>query len=239
MVNGRIVIEGADANGKEADTAGIRLSLVSDTLVNPSSQPFGPPRLEPPGSGITPEKGIFTVTGIHSGDYQVRVWPILDFYNGPLDPRPVNRTLESVGSLQNYYVKSIRLGQMDVLNDGLHVDRVPEGSFEIILGANGGVLEGSVTQLGRSPVANATVVLIPDGLSRSRPDLYKVVRSDWSGRYSIRGITPGDYRLFAFERIEEGIWFDPDFLRANRARGVGVRIVEGANPALNVGPVQP
>ena len=239
-VKGRIRVESADADGKTADLAGIRLLPTSDNLPNPSTQAFGAPRLDPPGSGIAAENGDFTITGLYPGDYHMRVWPILNFYTGPPDVIPSSPAFQSLSSsLQNYYVKSIRLGQNDVLNDGLHVDRAPEGDFEVVLGANGGVLEGSVTQPGRGTIANVTVVLVPDGLTRSRPDLYKSVRSDRAGRYLIRGITPGDYRLFAFERIEDGTWFDPDFLRANRARGVAIHVVEGENPALNVGPVQP
>jgi len=239
-VNGRILVDGTEQGGKNADLSGVRLSLLSDNVVNSSAQAFGPPRLDPPGSGIAAENGVFTVTGIRPGDYHMRVWPVLNPYNGPSDPFPASSFIQALPvAMQNYYVKSIRLGQADVLNDGLHVDRPPEGDFEIVLGANGGVLEGLVTQPGRRAIANATVVLVPDGPTRSRPDLFKSAKSDRSGRYIIRGITPGDYRLFAFERIEDGIWFDPDFLRANRARGVAVRVVEGGNPALNIGPVQP
>ena len=111
-VKGRIVIEGGDADRRNADIAGIRLSLVSDNLPNPSTQAFGAPRLEPPGSGVAEENGVFTVGGIQPGDYHMRVWPILNLYTGAPDVFSGVPSFPSLpASLENYYVKSIRLGR--------------------------------------------------------------------------------------------------------------------------------
>src|SRR5438105_1387545 len=46
------------------------------------------------------------------------------------------------------------------------------------------------------------VVLIPDQ-DRARYDLYKVAPSDSARHFTIRGITPGAYKVFAGEALEE------------------------------------
>jgi hypothetical protein len=48
------------------------------------------------------------------------------------------------------------------------------------------------------------------------------------GRYQLNGVAPGDYKLFAWERVEEGAWQDPQFLKLFEALGSAVRISEGS-----------
>ena len=82
----------------------------------------------------------------------------------------------------NVYVKSIRLGDADVLNDGLHLDSQPRQELVIVLGANPGILEGRVINARRQPIPRATVVLIPEGGIRFRVD-HKFTSTDASGRF--------------------------------------------------------
>ena len=41
----------------------------------------------------------------------------------------------------------------------------------------------------------------------------KTAVADQSGRYEIKGLAPGDYRVFAFEDIENGAAEDVDFMK--------------------------
>jgi len=43
------------------------------------------------------------------------------------------------------------------------------------------------------------------------------------------GLTPGAYKLYAFEAMEYGAWQDPEFLKAFESYGEKVEIVEGRN----------
>ena len=56
------------------------------------------------------------------------------------------------------------------------------------------------------------VVLVPDLSHRGEADLFKNTTTDENGRFVIRGIRPGDYKLFAWDDIEPGAWWDPEFL---------------------------
>ena len=58
--------------------------------------------------------------------------------------------------------------------------------------------------------------------------------SDQSGHFIIRGIAPGDYKLFAWEDIENNAYFDPDFMRRSESSGKPVRVTESSKQFLNM-----
>ena len=212
----RLTVEGPPESVKEPDAMGLAISLVSDW-------PFL-------GGTTAPslKDGITILPDIRTGDYHMRVAPLLDVYNGP-----GSSISQSLGPFRDFYVKSIRLAATDILNDGLHVDQSIDGEIQLIISSNGGVLEGQVEDPGRGPLANATVVIVPEGAARARADLFKIVHSDQDGRYSIHGITPGDYRIFAWDRVEDGIWFAPTFMQTSGGAGRRVTLNEGPNPPMN------
>jgi hypothetical protein len=225
-VRGRVIVEGPKVTGNEADTLGIRIRLTPEL-----TEYMVPPAVATSG-------GAFAVPAVFPGDYSVNVLPF-HAVSSLAGAGPVLLSLTATSPLADYYVKSMRLGPLDVLNDGLHLTSPPDRELEIILGANGGVLDGQVDDPTRGGVANATVVLVPEGARPNRIDLVKNVNTDRAGHFAFRGIAPGEYRLYAWQRIEEGIWFDPEFMRANRTRGTPVKIGEGANPKVNITVVRP
>jgi hypothetical protein len=156
--------------------------------------------------------GSFTVDGMAPGDFRVKV-----------ERLPAGR-----------YVKSMRLGNADVLNDGLHLSGRPQGVLEIVIGANAGNIDGSVSNDRQQALPNATVVLVPDLRLRQRSDLYKVVTTDTSGRFRITGVTPGDYKMFAWENVESGAWQDPAFVGAYENAGRPIHIYEGSSENLQL-----
>jgi hypothetical protein len=76
------------------------------------------------------------------------------------------------------------------------------------------------------------VVLIPD--IRRRTELYRSVTTDVSGLFHFDRIPPGDYKVFSWEEVDDGAWFDLEFLRANENRAIPVRIVEGRTESVRV-----
>src|SRR6185436_11542325 len=105
-------------------------------------------------------------------------------------------------------LKDARLGQQDVLQ-GVTIGDDANESLEITLSPNAGQLDGMLTDASLKPVAGAQAVLIPDR-SPGRRDLYRTAVTSTDGRFTLRGITPGDYRLFAWEDLEPYAYFDPE-----------------------------
>jgi hypothetical protein len=158
------------------------------------------------------------------GDFRVSIAPLLNIQGAYRSP--VRAAVPS--SLQHAYVKSIRLGNADVLNGGLHLDRQPDAPLEILIGTTPGTLEGVVVNDSRVPVPNVTVALVPDAARRARFDLYRSATSDAAGRFRIADVPPGDYTALAFDGIESGEWQSAEFVAPYEGRGKPVRVVDGA-----------
>ena len=126
------------------------------------------------------------------------------------------------------------MGNADILNDGLHLNARPENPIEVVVGLNAGAIEGTVVNARQELLANRTVVLVPDVRLRQRSDLYRNVSTNTNGRFQIKGLTPGTYKLFAWERVESGAWQDPEFMRAFEGSGKSVQVNEGSNESLQL-----
>jgi hypothetical protein len=167
-----------------------------------------------------PAAGSLTVN-LPIGDYRVYVSPILSQAGSETVPQ----------NLRSLYVKSVRLDGVDVLDSPLHLERQPEGTLEVILGVTSGTLAGLVSSESQSPMALATVVLLPKTGSYRR-DMYRVVRADVSGRFRFADLVPGDYRILAFDDVEADAWLNPEFLKLYPE--VPVHVDEDTNREMNV-----
>jgi len=76
-------------------------------------------------------------------------------------------------------------------------------------------------------------VLIPDQ-NRDRSDLYRFGISDRDGHFTIRGITPGFYKIFAGEALEENAYFDSDLMQRFESYGKPVRAGEADQLRIDV-----
>ena len=121
-------------------------------------------------------------------------------------------------------VRSMTAQGRSVLDDGLTVTGPANIDLEITLAHEGGELVGVVLDAADKPVAGATVVLAPQGKQNARTDLFRDIQSDQYGRFTVEGVAPGDYRLFAWEDVDPGMWWDPDFRKKYVAKSTAVTI---------------
>jgi len=121
------------------------------------------------------------------------------------------------------YVKSVMFNDHEAVGRELDCTGLTTGTLRIVLGTDGGQVEGSVSQEDK-PAADATVVLLPAGQNRRFPDTVRTGSSDNSGHFAMKDVPPGDYLVFAWETVEEGAWFDPDFVKAAESKSVKLRV---------------
>src|SRR5438105_14787564 len=95
---------------------------------------------------------------------------------------------------------------------GLPLDCAFGGTLRIVLGTDGGKLEARVSRDDK-PAPDATVLLLPADPSRRFPHSVRQGSTDELGHLVIEDIPPGDYLTFAWEDVEDGAWFDPDFVK--------------------------
>jgi hypothetical protein len=175
------------------------------------SDPLIPPLAIP---AVNPEAdGTFSVQGVTPGTYRLSV----------------------AGLPQNTYVKSARLGGEDVLNGGFKMDRSPNGTLDIVLGNAPGIVEATVVDDRQMPVPAVTVALVPvSAAQEKRYEIYRSATTDSSGKISLQNVVPGEYRIYAWESVENGAWTDPTFMRAFQNSGVAVRVTEGGRASADV-----
>jgi len=226
-VSGQVVIEGA-APGTLIPP-GLRIYLRSEpfiantTTYGNSVMPNGNFAIPnpPPNANLTPQAAP------PSGLYRVLVTPILT-------PQPLAGTTPATvpPALQNAYVKSIRVGDIDVMKDGLRIDHAIE-DLKIVIGTNPGGLNGKVTDDRRQPVASAVVALVPNNNLRYRVP-HRWVSTDAAGVYQFPVVAPGDYLLFAWESIEPGGWQDAGVLRDYEPQGKAIHVDEGGKITVDL-----
>jgi protocatechuate 3,4-dioxygenase beta subunit len=211
-IAGRIVSDGPlDATA----LANTRISLRRELPVPMTPTSYSVPRAD----------GTFVVSAT-PGDYRVNFAPLLNLI---VLPGPF---LTVPPGLANAYVKAITLGDVDVLTYGVRFDRPPTSPLEIVIGANPGVIDGTVAGSTQTAATGTSVVLIPN--ARNRFDLFKTATADPSGRFHFDRVPPGDYKVFAWDDLSDGAWQDPDFIRAYEDRGTPVRVGEGAKASIRL-----
>jgi hypothetical protein len=128
------------------------------------------------------------------------------------------------GLREDLYLATATMEGRDILNGGLVVTGSQSGSVELTI-RTGNRLDGIVRNSSKDePVADSVVALIPDQSRRGNLLLFKSAVTDQDGRFSIRGIAPGDYTLLAWEDADPFATLNADFLRAFESRGVKINL---------------
>jgi len=158
--------------------------------------------------------GSFQWTDVPAGDYYVQVMG------------------DSAGN-EGWFVKSLTAGGRDLNDSGLSLSG-GSASLDLVVSVNGAVVEGVAVDHNGEPTANALVVAVPEPRLRSRPDLYRKTVTDQSGRFTLRGIRPGQYTFFALETVEGDAYYNSDFLKSYEQQGTPLQLSEGARKSLQL-----
>jgi protocatechuate 3,4-dioxygenase beta subunit len=158
--------------------------------------------------------GNFQWTDVPAGNYYVQVMG------------------DSAGN-EGWFVKSLTAGGRDVSDSGLSLSG-GTASLDLIVSANGAVVEGVAVDQKSEPLANALVVAVPEPRLRSRTDHYRKTVTDQSGRFTLRGIRPGNYTLFAWQSVEGDAYFNSEFLKSYEQQGTALQLSEGDRKNLQL-----
>jgi len=205
---GRIRLEGQSDWTSAFQSVTDRYSL----SMTPSSNGVRPPTPGVPSPSnvwINPD-GTFRIDNVMPGEFRLQL--------GTLRPA--------------FYIKEARFGTEDILARPFQFSGNESGSLEIILSPNVGSIEGAVTNNRLAPAAGVQVVLVPDK-ARHRIELFRAVTTNQNGRFSITNLSPGDYKLYAWEAIELYRWFDADALKAFEQFATPVRVRESSRQTVD------
>lgn len=189
------------------DAARFSASFVN--LVSGDDIPYNGPQLH----GNVAKDGSFKISGVFPG-----VW---DINAGPVPP--------------GGYIKSMRLGDQDVLTEEMVIQPSTQAPLKIVIGTQAATVRGEVTSNGQP--ARAVVLLAPESRLRHVLSFYRYFSADTSGHFEIKGAAPGTYQLFALDEFDPQSIPDPDFQKTLESGGVTVTLHEGENtaPKLSLG----
>jgi hypothetical protein len=127
------------------------------------------------GRGRVKKDGTFEITSVQDGNYAVHVWGLED----------------------NWYVKSVRRGPDDILAEGLQLEKGGSGGrLEVTVSSASAQLEGSISD-DDGAVIGARIRVAPDPETPYSRFRSHSTRTDQAGHFSLPGLTPGKYRVFA------------------------------------------
>ena len=146
------------------------------------------------------------------------------------------------GDGQGFFLKSAKLGERDIATG---FTASGPATLDLLVSTKGGTVEGAVVDAAVEkavekdgdevhPVVNATVVAVPEEKYRKLPDRFGTGSTDQHGRFTIRGVAPGTYTLYAWQDLEEGVYRDPDFLKSQEANGTAVKVEEGSHQTVEL-----
>ena len=127
------------------------------------------------------------------------------------------------------YIKSMRLGNQDVLTEEMVIASTTSAPLNIVLSTRGAVIDGAVTGADGERARKAYVVLAPTGPRQEVWSFYQVVSAYEDGHFEFQGVTPGAYTLYALARMASDPSQDPDFLKPLAGRGESIEAPEGSH----------
>jgi hypothetical protein len=211
-----------------ADVEGVSLTIAPGMTINGRVIWDGKPSLEGDELSISPSS---TEQGVEF-DSPARVSP-----NGAFTLKDISEDTYHLyvnGMSKDCYIKAVRYGMADALYDGFAAQRGNDASLEVTLSSRGARVQGAVSDADGLPLAGVWVVLVPEEAHRAQMQMYKETTTDQYGHFELRGIPPGDYKLFSWDQVENGAWQDPEFLKPFESKGEEVKLQEGESKSVNL-----
>ncbi len=140
---------------------------------------------------------------------------------------------EEGGANADLFLKSSASGNRELGDAGLSVNGGAV-MLDLVASGKGGVVDGIAVDRKDQPVPNAVIVAVPDARLRGRMERYRKTVSDQSGRFTLHGVEPGDYTVFAWESVDGEAYYNPEFLKTYDGQGSALRVSEGDRKSLRI-----
>ena len=138
----------------------------------------------------------------------------------------VKYAVNVIGVPDTAYVKSIQYGGRDVTEDGIEMSS--GGTLDIVLSGAAAQIDAVVVDKDGKAAWNAVVAIVP------KEGSINVRTADENGILSLRGLKPGEYRLYAWEDVEPGAPQDPDFLKPFEAQSKSLKLDANGHEAVQL-----
>jgi len=125
-----------------------------------------------------------------------------------------------IGLPEELYLQAVYFGNEEVPNKKVNLisPGLQSSRLEIRLSGDSSEIEGAVRETDNEPARGVTVTLVPRSDLRGDEQLFRSVITDQNGNFRIKGIAPGEYKLFAWEDLAPGGYLDQEFLKTYEDR---------------------
>jgi hypothetical protein len=144
------------------------------------------------------------------------------------------RVMMATGLPRNLYLADVRQGPATVLDTGFDIGREQPAPLQVMLRTGAGVIEGVVNDAYKKPVAGATVAVVPTIPLRHNRARYQTATSDINGRFVIGNIIPGNYKVFAWDDIPNGAYFNSKFISRYEDRGFAISVLQSSTRTVEL-----
>ena len=135
---------------------------------------------------------------------------------------------------ESLYVDDVQQGGRSVYDSGFDVRYgLSQDPLLVLVKSGAGIVEGVVRDNAGTPLAGTTVALVPE-TRRSNPNLYQSAITDNAGTFVLRGITPGEYKIFAWQGAVPGTYYSPEFLSRFEEYGYAIAVSPGARSRADI-----
>jgi len=141
--------------------------------------------------------------------------------------------ISEVSAVPDWFLKSLTAGGRDVSESSFSVSGGTT-NVDLIASANGASTDGVATNQKGEAVSDVAVVAVPEARYRSHPDRYRKALTDQSGRFTLRGLPPGDYTLYAWESVEGEAYYNSEFLKTYEGLGTPLHVNEGERKSVHI-----
>jgi protocatechuate 3,4-dioxygenase beta subunit len=138
-----------------------------------------------------------------------------------------------VGLPEGSYLKSARLNGIDLPDQRMEWRGPGSGALELTASRKAAVIEGAVLDEDGKP-ARGTVTLVPDPPRPAQGSWYPSTTADAQGSFRFPSVTPGRYKLYSWEEIENTAHWDADYIRPFESSGQSVEVQEGGHATVTV-----
>ncbi len=137
------------------------------------------------------------------------------------------------GFADNLYLKSVRLGTQPVTGKFDLAMAAPGVPLHIVMSPNAATVGGTVKEKDQ-PAGGVQVSLMPDPMDAANAWRVKQATTDQNGNFTLKGVAPGEYRVYALAEPTLGADLDPEFLKSYAAQATKVSVRENATAQVEV-----
>ena len=103
----------------------------------------------------------------------------------------------------------------------------------MVLAPTAGDITGTVLNSHGDPATSVQVTAVPISGSL-RKDMNKLVTTDVNGNFTLHGLPPGEYKIFAWEEVETNAWMDRDYRQPFETQSASAKVDASTTPTVQL-----